>query len=260
MENTPDDYATIFTFWWYMDLFYYGILIAGISLANFSVVIYGWYDGQLGVGCNNGFNDSCIPVFSARSACFASLLWNLMLHGLVCKHPTRSVFQMKLLDNKLLLACVVALSLTAFVGFPSIITPNTHIFNISFATVRTIRPGHQSGLLFFPRIRYRHTCTEIIVQDVFFVSNMTWEYAPVVSGVIVFFVFTELWKLFRRAVLKRSRGDRDQPSQKADPEKGQHITDEKRNDKSMRMADTIQPDAPADLSTKFKRMPSRTAV
>ena len=44
MNKPPSEFKTIFTLEWYMDLFFYGILIGAISLANFVIVVFGRYD------------------------------------------------------------------------------------------------------------------------------------------------------------------------------------------------------------------------
>lgn len=52
-----------------------------------------------------------------------------MIHSLECKHFTKSLFKMNLLDNKVLLWCAVVLALTTFpiVYIPTI---NTRVFLI----------------------------------------------------------------------------------------------------------------------------------
>jgi magnesium-transporting ATPase (P-type) len=64
-----------------------------------------------------------------------------MIHSLECKHFTKSLFQVNLLDNKVLLWCVVVLSLMTF------------------------------PVVYIPRIN----------DDVFLVGSLTWEWGIVVS-------------------------------------------------------------------------------
>lgn len=44
IDNAPADYKSIFVRSWWIDLFFYGILMAGIALANFCIVLYGYHD------------------------------------------------------------------------------------------------------------------------------------------------------------------------------------------------------------------------
>lgn len=52
-----------------------------------------------------------------------------MIHSFECKHFTKSIFKMNLLDNKVLLWCAVVLALTTF---PIVYIPviNTRVFLI----------------------------------------------------------------------------------------------------------------------------------
>jgi hypothetical protein len=60
----------------------------------------------------NSVADLTIAVFEARGTVFATLTIMLMFHALECKHLERSLFQMNLLDNRLLLWSALALSLS----------------------------------------------------------------------------------------------------------------------------------------------------
>lgn len=79
MERGPKDFQVMFTKWWFIDLTYYGFVMAGLALANFSLTIWGYFDGYLGYGCNEGLNDGvCHNTGQARGACFSSFLIVLM--------------------------------------------------------------------------------------------------------------------------------------------------------------------------------------
>jgi Na+-exporting ATPase len=98
MERGPKEYQNMFTKWWFIDLVYYGMIMAGLALANFSLTIWGYYDGYLGYDCNEGLDELvCNNTGQARGACFASFLIVLMAHAFTCKHPTKSIFKMNLL-------------------------------------------------------------------------------------------------------------------------------------------------------------------
>jgi Na+-exporting ATPase len=56
------------------DMMVYGLWIAALCLAAFSLVLYGWGDGTIGTNCNES-RDTCELVFRARATCFAVMTW-----------------------------------------------------------------------------------------------------------------------------------------------------------------------------------------
>jgi Na+-exporting ATPase len=86
MERGPKDFQVMFTKWWFIDLVYYGFLMAGLALANFAITIWGYYNGYLGYDCNEGLNDTiCHNTGQARGACFSAFLIVLMgRHHWIC--------------------------------------------------------------------------------------------------------------------------------------------------------------------------------
>ena len=56
------------------DMLIYGLWIAALCLASFSLVLYGWGSGTIGTNCNES-RDSCELVFRARATCFATMTW-----------------------------------------------------------------------------------------------------------------------------------------------------------------------------------------
>lgn len=68
-----------------LDLVFYGLLMAGLTLANFAITIWGYFDGYLGYGCNEALHDGrCDNTGQARSACFSAFL--IMLMGQSASH------------------------------------------------------------------------------------------------------------------------------------------------------------------------------
>lgn len=100
MQRGPKDYQNMFTPIWFADLIFYGLLMATLGLGNFAVVMYGYFDGNLGAGCNENLTEGiCDNLGQARGTCFASFLIVLMAHAMTCKHPTLSIFQMNFLGT-----------------------------------------------------------------------------------------------------------------------------------------------------------------
>lgn len=50
------------------DMAVYGLLGAALCLATFSLVVFGFNDGDLGVDSNNSIGEGSLTVFQARSA------------------------------------------------------------------------------------------------------------------------------------------------------------------------------------------------
>ncbi|KAL9937899.1 hypothetical protein V8E36_003444 [Tilletia maclaganii] len=81
-----------------VDLFFYGILMAALCLANFSMVVYLWGNGQLGTDCNtSGLDEAeiCRTVFRARSATFAVMTMGSLLLAWEVLDLRRSLFRMR---------------------------------------------------------------------------------------------------------------------------------------------------------------------
>jgi Na+-exporting ATPase len=56
------------------DMLAYGVWIAALCLAAFTLVLYGWGDGTIGSNCNES-HETCDLVFRARATCFAVMTW-----------------------------------------------------------------------------------------------------------------------------------------------------------------------------------------
>ena len=169
LEETPDDamlrkpheFQNIFTFWWIVDLFAYGFFMGAIAIANFAAVMWGYFDGYLGVRCNENLDrDLCGHTGRARGAVFASFLFVLLIHAFVCKHPQQSILRMNLLENKALLWSVLVLAASVF------------------------------PVVFIP----------VINDKVFLLFPIKWEWGMVFASMLVFLVVTELYKLLRRRI------------------------------------------------------------
>ncbi|BEJ14512.1 hypothetical protein CspHIS471_0402790 [Cutaneotrichosporon sp. HIS471] len=174
MEQQPDAFHHIFTLEFYSDLAFYGILIGALSLANFVIVLWGYFPGYLGVNCNeksSANGDACTDVYLARATCYSTLVIILMIHALECKHMLRGLFQINLMDNKVLLWCVVALSLTTF------------------------------PIVYIP----------VINNKVFMIEGLKWEWGIVFGMILVYLAATELYKYFKRMYFRRKEAQRVRP-------------------------------------------------
>lgn len=177
MEQKPNTSRFgIFTVEMLTDLLAYGLWMASLCLATFSLIVYRWGGGDLGSDCNNSYNDSCDVVFRARGATFTVLTWfSLFLAWEVVNmrrsffrmHDDSSIFVQWFKDtwrNKFLFACVV-------LGFLSVF-PIVYIPGLNHVVFLHKQPqGWEWGIIF--------VCT------------------------FLFFCGVELWKFLKRIYFRR---------------------------------------------------------
>ncbi|RXW14101.1 hypothetical protein EST38_g11756 [Candolleomyces aberdarensis] len=154
-----------------IDCFAYGIVMGALSLAVFVIVVYGRYDGQLGLNCNHSTSEICNVVFRGRSATFATIIFCILLFAFELKHFDRSLFSLTagrpfwidLIENKILFFAVVG-------GMISVVLP-----------------------IYIPGFN----------RKVFYQGPIGWEWGLVIGFSIVFIVWCEVWKILRRPLYKR---------------------------------------------------------
>jgi Na+-exporting ATPase len=104
------------------DTFAYGIFMGIISLAAFIGVLYSYAVPNTLPHCNHYNPDSaCNGVYIARGTSFTTLTFFLLVHGFNCRDSRRSMFNMRLYENKLLfwtiLVTAIATILTLYIPF-----------------------------------------------------------------------------------------------------------------------------------------------
>jgi Na+-exporting ATPase len=164
-----------------LDCLVYGILMAGICLASFTVSLYGFGPSQLGEGCNSGYNDTCEPVFLARGTVTTVLIWTSLLLAWQVLDTRNSFFNMSrhhqwynrwfydTYANKLLFFSVLFGFATSFI------------------------------ILYVP----------VINDAVFLQKGLTYEWAIVFIATIVFFGGMELWKFAKRIYFRKENLERE---------------------------------------------------
>lgn len=150
----------------------YGALMACCTIGSFTVVIFGFGDGNLGIGCNNEYSAACDDVFRARATCYTTMTWIFLLFAWELIDARRSFLYMPagprawaghLWGNKLLFFSV------------------TIVFAVVFAT------------LYIPYLNH----------DIFLHTGISWEWAVVFVAVAVFMLGAEAWKAAKRAYVGR---------------------------------------------------------
>jgi hypothetical protein len=76
-------------------MLFYGLWIAALCLASFSLVMFGFGDGNLGQSCNESYNPTCDTVFRARATTFACLTWFSLFLAWQMLDMRRSFFMMQ---------------------------------------------------------------------------------------------------------------------------------------------------------------------
>ena len=173
MQRPPHDKRRgVFTNQILADMLVYGVLMGTCTLMTFVIVVYGMYNGDLGVDCNRISSDACIPVFRARAAVFAELTWLILLSAWEFKSIRRSMFRLDPED-------------------PSKFPLFKDLYNNRFLFWAVVI----GGLSVFPTVYIPHLNT-----DVFKHTSIDWEWGVVVGMTILYVVGIEAWKAIKRSL------------------------------------------------------------
>ncbi|KAH7075122.1 hypothetical protein FB567DRAFT_183901 [Paraphoma chrysanthemicola] len=166
----------VFTIEVMVDMLFYGLWIAALCLASFSLVMFGFGDGNLGTSCNESYNPSCDTVFRARATTFACLTWFSLFLAWQMLDMRRSFFMMQPGSTKY------------FTQWARDVWRNKFLFfSIMFGFV-TIFP-----VLYIP----------VINDTVFRHKGISWEWGIVFVATFLFFIGIEGWKYSKRVFFRR---------------------------------------------------------
>lgn len=93
--------AGVFTAEVLIDMLVYGLWMAALCLASFSLVVWGFgHSGAggshlTGTGCNESIEGGCETVFRARTTAFVALIWCALILAWEMVHMRRSFFRME---------------------------------------------------------------------------------------------------------------------------------------------------------------------
>lgn len=82
----------VFTPEFFANMTVYGFMEAACIMGTFTVVVYGFNSGDLGVGCNNDYSRACQPVFRARATSYTTTTWVFLLFAWQLIDTRRSFF------------------------------------------------------------------------------------------------------------------------------------------------------------------------
>jgi Na+-exporting ATPase len=172
MQRPPQSLKTgVFTMEVMVDMVVYGLWMAALCLAAFSIVLFGFGDGDLGHGCNDAYSDVCDTVFRARATTFVCLTWFALFLAWEMVNMRRSFFRMQPGSKKY------------FTQWMHDVWRNQFLFWAIMAGFITVFP-----VLYIP----------VINHVVFKHTGISWEWAIVLIEAILFFAGIETWKWGKR--------------------------------------------------------------
>ncbi|KAL1953226.1 hypothetical protein VTO42DRAFT_3368 [Malbranchea cinnamomea] len=176
MDRPPQSKHGIFTPEIIIDILVYGVWMAALCLASFSLVMFGFGDGDLAEGCNNSYSEACDTVFRARATTFVCLTWFALFLAWEMVDMRRSFFRMQPGSKRY------------FTQWMYDVWRNKFLFWSIIAGFITIFP-----LLYIP----------VINHDVFRHTGITWEWGIVFVEATLFFGGVEAWKWAKRIYFRR---------------------------------------------------------
>ncbi|KAH6618483.1 sodium P-type ATPase-like protein [Boeremia exigua] len=177
LQRPPQSLKTgIFTMEFLVDMVVYGLWITALCLASFTLVVFGFGDGNLGVGCNEGYNESCELVFRARATTFACLTWFALFLAWEMVDMRRSFFRMQPGSKRY------------FTQWMIDVWRNQFLFWAIVAGFATLFP-----LIYIP----------VLNTVVFKHAPIDWEWGVVFVEAGLFFAGVESWKWCKRVYFRR---------------------------------------------------------
>ncbi|KAH7085339.1 hypothetical protein BKA63DRAFT_15206 [Paraphoma chrysanthemicola] len=177
LQRPPQSLKTgIFTMEFLVDMVVYGLWITLLCLSSFVLVVYGFGDGSLGSGCNEGYNESCELVFRARATTFACLTWFALFLAWEMIDRRRSFFRMQP-DSK-----------RYFTQWAIDVWRNQFLFWAVVAGFVTLFP-----LIYIP------TLNTVVFKH----APIDWEWGIVFISSFLFFAGVEAWKWGKRIFYRR---------------------------------------------------------
>jgi len=177
MSRPPQSLKTgIFDMEFLVDMLLYGMWITALCLASFSLVVYGFGNGDLGQMCNDHYSESCDVVFRARATTFACLTWFALFLAWEMIDRRRSFFRMQP-GSKLY-----------FTQWMHDVWRNRFLFWAIIVGFATMFP-----VLYIPGLN------TIVFKHI----GITWEWGIVFVNSALFFTGVEAWKWAKRIYFRR---------------------------------------------------------
>lgn len=166
----------VFTAEFLADMVVYGLWITALCLASFSLVVFGFGNGDLGEYCNEDYSERCDVVFRARATTFACLTWFALFLAWEMIDMRRSFFRMQPGSKKY------------FTQWMLDVWRNQFLFWAIILGFVTLFP-----LLYIPKLN----------TVIFKHSPISWEWGIVFIAAGLFFAGVETWKWGKRVYFRR---------------------------------------------------------
>ncbi len=166
----------IFTLEIMTDMLAYGLWMSALCLSSFTVVMFGFGDGNLGTDCNDRYSAECDLVFRARATTFVCLTWFALFLAWEMVNMRRSFFRMQPKSKRY------------FTQWMIDVWRNKFLFWAIVAGFVTIFPT-----LYIP----------VINHVVFKHTGISWEWGVVLVESVLFFAGVEAWKWGKRIYFRR---------------------------------------------------------
>ncbi|ORY83651.1 putative sodium P-type ATPase [Protomyces lactucae-debilis] len=198
MDREPHDTKTgVFTWEVILDMFVYGFIIGALCVVSFVIVVYGWFDGFLGLGgaqnCNAGYNFGCEAVFRGRTTVFVIMTWGLLLLAFEMIDMRRSAFALKPRRGR-----------NAFVAIGQDWYKNRFLFWSVILGAISVVP-----VIYIP----------VINTDAFRHTGIGWEWGLCFAFSILYIACMEAWKWGKRIYYRRKAARAQDGEQEAGQEK-----------------------------------------
>ncbi len=166
----------VFTIEVMVDMLVYGLSMATLCLSSFSLILFGFGNGNLGSNCNDSYSEDCDTVFRARATTFVCLTWFALFLAWEMVNVRRSFFRVEPKSKKY------------FTQWMYDVWRNQTLFWAVIAGFVTIFPT-----LYIP----------VINHAVFKHEGISWEWGVVFIEAILFIGGVEAWKWAKRIYFRR---------------------------------------------------------
>jgi Na+-exporting ATPase len=178
MDRPPQTKQGIFTWEVIIDIVVYGLWTAALCLSSFSIMVWGFGDGNLARGCNREYSADCDLVFRARATTFVCLTWFALFLAWEMVDMRRSFFRMQPNSQRYLTQWMFDIWRNQFL-FWSIVAGFVTTFPILYIPVLN-------------HVVFKHT-------------GISWEWGIVFVEAVLFFLGVELWKFSKRVYFRRTQ-------------------------------------------------------
>lgn len=171
--------------------------MAALCLASFSLVLFGWGDGNLARGCNSNHTPECSTVYRARATTFVCMTWFALLLAWEMMNLRRSFFDMH--------------------PPPPDSRRRTKAKNLTMQWTKDVWRnrflffGIMAGLVLTFPILYIPVINDVVFKH----TGISWEWGVVFVEALLFLLGVEGWKWCKRIFFRRRAANNPSSTQPA---------------------------------------------